>query len=271
VLLKADAEVGTIIASTSIGVGGKGTYTWPIGSSPTLTTGSDMKVMVQSINQPTIKDASNNVFTLTPAGTTPASSITVTSPNGGETWQRGTTHTVTWDYSGNPSSPGAWVKIVLLNAGAEAGTIIGSTSIGGGGKGTYTWPIGSSGLTGSDFKVKVQSISDPTISDTSNNVFTLTPAGTTTPSGVATKSDQWVAHNTLVPLPPGFTVDQCDIIVSQYHFVCPEDAFLNSFTSGYTRVVGGQIRIQASGYCKNSNSQLTQITGYSNYLIICHS
>jgi hypothetical protein len=29
-----------------------------------------MKVMVQSINQPTIKDASNNVFTITPAGTT---------------------------------------------------------------------------------------------------------------------------------------------------------------------------------------------------------
>jgi hypothetical protein len=83
------------------------------------------------------------------------------------------------------------VKIVLLNAGAEAGTIIGSTSIGGGGKGTYTWPIGSSGLTGSDFKVKVQSISDPTISDTSNNVFTLTPAGTTTPPAVGTHFGGW--------------------------------------------------------------------------------
>ena len=37
--------------------------------------------------------------------------ITVTSPNGGETWQRGTSHTVTWSYTG---SPGSNVKITLL-------------------------------------------------------------------------------------------------------------------------------------------------------------
>ncbi len=34
--------------------------------------------------------------------------ITVTSPNGGETWQRGTSHTITWSYAG---SPGSYVKI----------------------------------------------------------------------------------------------------------------------------------------------------------------
>ena len=172
VLLKGGAEVGTIIGSTSIGSSGTGSYTWPVSS--TGTTGSDYKVRVQSISQPPSQDTSNNVFTLTPAGTTPT--ITVTSPNGGETWQRGTSHTVRWSYTG---SPGSTVKIVLLKGGAEVGTIIGSTSTGSSGTGSYTWPVSSTGTTGSDYKVRVQSISQPPSQDTSNNVFTLTPAGTT--------------------------------------------------------------------------------------------
>jgi hypothetical protein len=45
------------------------------------------------------------------------------SQNGRETWQRGTIHRVTWDYTGDP---GTTVKLVLLNAGAEVGTIIGA-------------------------------------------------------------------------------------------------------------------------------------------------
>ena len=139
VLLKAGVEVGTIIASTSIGSSGTGSYTWPISS--TGCTGSDYKVSVQSISQPTIKDTSNNYFTLTPAEQPPPT-ITVTSPNGGETWQRGTSHTVTWSYTG---SPGSTVKIVLLKAGAEVGTIISSTSIGSSGTGSYTWPISTTG------------------------------------------------------------------------------------------------------------------------------
>jgi hypothetical protein len=107
--------------------------------------------------------------------TTP--SITVTAPNGGETWKRGTSNTVTWDYSGNP---GSYVKIVLLKSGVEVGTISASTSIGSNGHGSYTWPINPSGTTGSDYKVSVQSTSQPTIKETSNGYFTLTSATTTT-------------------------------------------------------------------------------------------
>ena len=173
VLLKSGTEVGTIAASVPIGTGGKGSYTWPIYYG---TPGSDFKVSVQSISKPTIKDVSNNYFTITT--TTPASSITVTSPNGGETWQRYTSHAVTWDYTG---SPGSYVKIVLLKSGNEVGTIAASVPVGTGGKGSYTWPI-YYGTPGSDFKVSVQSISQPAIKDVSNNYFTLTPAGTSTPT-----------------------------------------------------------------------------------------
>ena len=44
-------------------------------------TGSDYKVTVQSVSQPTVKDTSDNYFTIAPAA--PAT-ITVKAPNGGE-------------------------------------------------------------------------------------------------------------------------------------------------------------------------------------------
>jgi hypothetical protein len=116
----------------------------------------------------------------TPALTSPTTpSITVTSPHGKQTWQRGTSQTITWDYTGDP---GSTVKIVLLKEGTEVGTITYFTSTGSNGKGSYTWPMSSSGLTGSDFKVCVQSINQPTMKDTSTNYFTITPALINTPS-----------------------------------------------------------------------------------------
>jgi hypothetical protein len=103
-------------------------------------------------------------------------SITVISPDGGDTWQRGTSQTITWSYTG---SPGSMVKIVLLKAGIEVGTIMDSTSAGSDGTGSSSWPIAPSGTTGSDYTISVQSISQPTIKDESNNYFTLTSATTT--------------------------------------------------------------------------------------------
>jgi parallel beta-helix repeat protein len=117
----------------------------------------------------------------------PTSSITVTAPNGGETWKQGTSNTITWSYTG---SPGSTVKIELLKGSTPVGAIAESVPIGSGGKGTYSWPISSTGTTGSDYKVSVQSTSQPSISDMSNNYFTVTAgtaiSTTTTPSTTPT-------------------------------------------------------------------------------------
>jgi len=174
VLLKSGTDAGTISASTSIGSGGTGSYSWPMSAAAGMTTGSDFKVSVQSISLPTVNDTSDNYFTITAATTQAPAAITVTSPNGGETWQRGTTQTISWSYTG---SPGSTVKIVLLKSGTEVGTISASTSIGSGGTGSYSWPMSAAAgmTTGSDFKVSVQSISLPTVNDTSNNYFTINP------------------------------------------------------------------------------------------------
>ncbi len=136
----------------------------------TGSTGSDYKVIVQSTSQPNVKDTSNNNFIIT-TGTT-ASSITVASPNGGETWQRGKTYPITWSYAG---SPGSSVSIVLLKGGAQVLTIAPNTPIGSGGSGSYSWKIPSDKPIGKDYQVRIQSTSKPTIKDTSNNYFSIVP------------------------------------------------------------------------------------------------
>ena len=117
------------------------------------------------------QDSAPATVTITVTPEASPTSITVTAPNGGETWQRGTTKTIAWSYTG---SPGSTVKIVLLKAGTEVGTIIDSTSTGTSGTGSYSWPIYPSGTTGSDYKVSVQSTSQPPIKDTSNTYFNIT-------------------------------------------------------------------------------------------------
>jgi hypothetical protein len=64
------------------------------------------------------------------------------------------------------------VKSVLLKGGIEVGSIASGASRGSGGKGSYPWPINPTGTTGSDYKVSVQNIRQPTINDVSTNYFT---------------------------------------------------------------------------------------------------
>jgi hypothetical protein len=108
---------------------------------------------------------------LTPAPTpAPTSSVTVTSPNGGEIWKKGTSQPITWSYTG---SPGSYVTIVLTKRGSNAGTIASNVPIGSNGKGAYLWKIPSYKQTGNDYKITIQSTSRSSIKDTSNNYFSI--------------------------------------------------------------------------------------------------
>jgi hypothetical protein len=160
----------TIGDSVPVGSGGKGSYTYSIWSG--RTPGADYKVRIQSTSQPAIQDVSNNYFTISSgtgtSGTTNPS-ITVTSPNGGESWARGTSKIITWSYTGNP---GSTVKVEFLKGGTPF--YAENVPIGSGGKGSYTWSIWSGRPTGSDYKVSIQSTSQTTIKDMSNNYFSIT-------------------------------------------------------------------------------------------------
>ncbi|MEW6001251.1 MAG: Ser-Thr-rich GPI-anchored membrane family protein [Nitrospirota bacterium] len=176
-LLRGGTLNRTITSSTSRGSGGSGSYTWTIPYSQSR--GNDYKVKIASTTNGTFNDIGDGNFTITEllSGPTGTSSITVTLPNGGETWHTGTGQTIRWNYTGNP---GAHVKIELLKGGALNRTITSSTSRGSGGSGSYTWTIPSDQINGNDYRIKVTSTTNSSYSDTSNGKFDIiTPSSPT--------------------------------------------------------------------------------------------
>src|SRR3990170_3826674 len=142
----------TIAASTP----NDGSESWLIPNTPSTTS----LVRVSEANTGTPYDVSNAAFTIAPQV------ITVTSPNGGETWQAGSSHNITWTsscFSGN-------VKLEYsTDAGSSWITIIASTSNGG----TYPWSVPNTPSTNS--LVRVSDAADGTPNDISNAVFTISP------------------------------------------------------------------------------------------------
>ncbi|MDY0152005.1 MAG: glycosyl hydrolase [Candidatus Cloacimonas sp.] len=103
--------------------------------------------------------------------------VTVTSPNGGESWQRGTTKTITWVNGGIGN-----IKIELL----QNGNVVTSnlpTSISPSSQ-SHSWTIPTN-LSGNNFKIKISTISN-SLSDTSNNNFSIITAPASPPNPPST-------------------------------------------------------------------------------------
>jgi hypothetical protein len=172
-----------VVASTSVGAGGSGSYSWTI--PPSQPVGSDYKIVVTSTTNSSYTDMSDNYFNIVAGASTPT--INVTSLNGGETVQAGWTGymnpNIQWKYTGDP---GANVKIELLKGGVLNTAIAASVPIGGGGSGSYYWYIPVSQAAGTDYKIRITSTSNASYTDTSDGNFTITAAPTiavTSPNG----------------------------------------------------------------------------------------
>jgi len=139
--------------------------------------------------------------TATPTRTsTPVPKFKMVSPNGGESWARGSSHIIRWNYTGNP---GATVNIVLLKGGTRNSTITSSTSVGAGGSGSYNWTVPASQTLGSDYKVRVVSASNSNYKDGSDANFTIASASapTQTPTRTATPTRTVTATSTSTATP----------------------------------------------------------------------
>jgi 5-hydroxyisourate hydrolase-like protein (transthyretin family) len=143
-----------IVSSTA----NDGSFSWTISSTQTL--GTDYKVRITSTSK-SVTDSSNSNFAIV-AGT-----LTVTTPNGGQSWKRGTVHSITWSKSG---SPGSYVKIELLKAGAVNRVITSSTA----NDGSYSWTIPSTQTAGTNYKIRITSTTYSSIKDSSNSNFAIT-------------------------------------------------------------------------------------------------
>jgi hypothetical protein len=95
-------------------------------------------------------------------------SITVTSPNGAETWLMGTNQNITWTSYGVST-----ILVVLQKDGTNVALIAKNVDAG---PGSYTWTVGDSlkGTITSGTGFKIYLIEKTTgVSDTSNNSFIL--------------------------------------------------------------------------------------------------
>ncbi|MCP5045780.1 MAG: hypothetical protein GY940_01310 [bacterium] len=136
------------------GTANDGNYTWNV---PTTTT-SNARIWVKGFSDSGNDiDFSDNYFSIIP-------SVTVTSPNGGESWDSGSSHNITWGtvgYVGN-------VKIEYsTNTGSSWNSITSSTA----NDGSFPWNLPT---TASDnYLVRVTEVSGHKVSDTSNSIFSV--------------------------------------------------------------------------------------------------
>jgi photosystem II stability/assembly factor-like uncharacterized protein len=137
-----------------------------------------------------IVDQSNNTFTINPI----PPSVRVIRPNGGESYAAGQTVGIQWT-SSNVTN----VKIEYsTNAGSSWNTIIAATSAS---SGYYSWPIPSA-VNSSQCLVKITDITNPTITDESDNLFNIGGAyiTVTSPNGgevYETNSNTYIYWNSL--------------------------------------------------------------------------
>jgi hypothetical protein len=153
-LIKNGQFHSTIASSTS----SDGSRNWNIPSS--ITPDNDYKIEIQSVSNSSIVDWSNYNFTITAPDY-----IEVTSPNGGEYWQVGTSHNITWNDNISEN-----VKIKLIKNEQEQLIITNSTES----DDYYDWGIPSSITPDNDYKIEIQSVSNSLIEDWSDNNFTIT-------------------------------------------------------------------------------------------------
>lgn len=139
-----------------------GSFNWPIPT--TIASGTNFKISIISISNYTIADTSDSYFTINSAP-----GIYVTSPNGGEHWFRGSTYPVQWNavnMTGN-----AKIELFRGTNTTPTATIVSSTIVN---SGIQMWIIPTTIPEANDYKVKITSITNPSVYDYSNNYFTIT-------------------------------------------------------------------------------------------------
>ena len=141
----------TLFASTA----NDGTEPWTV-AGPASTTA---RVRIATIADPSIRDSSNANFTIGQP------SITVTAPNGGESWPVGSPQTITWSSAGVSGT-------VKFDLSTDGGSTFPTTLFAGtANDGTETWTV--TGPASTTARVRIASVADPTIRDSSNANFTM--------------------------------------------------------------------------------------------------
>jgi Leucine-rich repeat (LRR) protein len=159
-------KVGTIVSNYTVSTK---SYLWTVGQyqGGTAAAGPGYKIKIIADSGPS--DIMDAPFTIVNSPT-----VTMTSPNGGETWTSGNIQAITW--SSSNVGAGALCYLELYKNNVRLGNIASGLSLA---DGTYSWTVGQySGGTapaGNDYKVRIAIISEgrEERSDLSNANFTI--------------------------------------------------------------------------------------------------
>jgi hypothetical protein len=139
-------------------------------SGGTAPAGTGYKIRVQTMDG-SFSDESDQSFSI--------SGLTLTAPNGGETWAKGAYRTITWTAPGMTGT----MKLVLFKDGAKLGNIVTDIPVT---DGAYRWLvggyIGGTANAGSGYKIRAITMTG-VYSDYSDGAFTIAGVALTAPNG----------------------------------------------------------------------------------------
>lgn len=145
---------GSTWTTVSAATPNDGIHPWTVPDTPSTT----CRVRISDAANPAIHDLSNATFTIT------APRLTVTAPDGGEVWQAGSSHAITWTSAGTISN----VKIEYsVNSGISYIPVIASTPD----DGTHAWMVPDTPST--TCLVRISDAVNFATNDASNNLFTI--------------------------------------------------------------------------------------------------
>jgi hypothetical protein len=103
--------------------------------------------------------------------------FTITSPVGGEKWPSGFMRTITWTFSGMPTS--TMVKLMLFRNGTKVGNIAENSSVGTNGGGSFNWTVGSyiGGTAAAEdgYEIRIRDMNNTYPMAQSPQTFSITP------------------------------------------------------------------------------------------------
>ncbi|MGE5308174.1 MAG: hypothetical protein ACM3OC_03740, partial [Deltaproteobacteria bacterium] len=160
---------GTTFVPIAVQAPNAGSYAWVIPDAIT----TQALVRIYDYNDMTVTDTSDAVFKI-------QGSFTVTSPNGGESWNVASDHDITWTSNGS-------VPFVNLSYSKDSGTTWNSIITNNPNSGTFTWTVPIASVS-TQARVQVADSTDATANDTSNADFRIRCLLTmTSPNG----NEQW--------------------------------------------------------------------------------
>lgn len=162
---------GGSFTSVASGLANTGSYSWTVPN--TLTSNAVVEVIAHDAAGNTGQDLSNAAFTISAPDTT-APSVTVTAPNGGESWTVATTHAITWSAS---DDVGVTTVDIYYSTSGAGGTFT-AIATGLSNTGSFNWTVPNTPSTNAFVKVLVHDGAGNTGQDLSDNPFTISaPVG----------------------------------------------------------------------------------------------